>query len=120
MKILLYHRYQHLILKIMPIKVWSGSPSFEYTHEGEALCVFLREMDHTYGADRETYHVLYNFLAGNQPIDLAVLKHKGLFVIEFKHVGGPVIGGENDPWSIRDGNRECCSEAASTLILSCR
>ena len=90
----------------MAISVWKGGDEFAQTHEAEDAAAFIAEMQRTYGSDADTYHILLNFLVNDRPIDMAVLKNRAFILIEMKRVGGPVTGGENGPWTIRDGTSD--------------
>ena len=59
-----------------------------------------------YTGDPTRFCVLANFIVNNSPIDLAVVKNNGLAVIELKQIGGPVFGGENGDWVIREGKKQ--------------
>ena len=90
---------------IMGVELWIGE-EFEHGHEMEALAAFLKNMVHSYTSEPTRFCVLANFMVNYSPIDLAVVKNNGLAVIELKQVGGPVFGGENGDWIIREGNKQ--------------
>jgi DNA replication ATP-dependent helicase Dna2 len=88
----------------MSVELWTGG-EFEHSHEMEALASFLKSMLHQYDSEPTRFCVLGNFMVNYCPIDLAVVKNNGITVIELKHVSGPVFGGENGDWIIRDGSQ---------------
>lgn len=90
---------------IMGVELWIGE-EFEHGHEMEALAAFLKNMVHSYTSEPTRFCVLANFMVNYSPIDLAVVKNNGLAIIELKQVGGPVFGGENGDWIIREGNKQ--------------
>jgi DNA replication ATP-dependent helicase Dna2 len=98
----------------MGVELWIGE-EFEYRHEKKALVAFLKNMVKSFPTDPTRFCVLANFTANSSPIDLAVIKNNGLAVIELKQVGGPVFGGENGEWTIREGNREIILKGGSKL-----
>ncbi len=96
----------------MGVELWIGE-EFEHRHETQALVAFLTNMQAAYEAEPTRFYVLANFRVNYSPIDLAVIKKDGLAVIELKQVGGPVFGGENGDWTIRDGDREIILKGGS-------
>lgn len=85
----------------MAVDVWVGEKP-EHANERRAVVTLARALDQLDGE----YLVLANFSVGGRAIDLAVIKHDGLFVIELKHVDGKVFGDVNGPWHAESGNGE--------------
>ncbi len=89
----------------MSVELWTGG-EFEHHHEIEDLATFIKNMVDYYGSDPTRFCVLANFMVNYSPIDLAIVKNNGIAVIEMKRVRGPVFGGENGDWLIRDHTQQ--------------
>lgn len=81
----------------MTTQLWYGRQPAAY--EVEALGRLRDELD----AATIPAYLFANFEVGGHEIDLLVVKPNGLFLVEFKRVGGPVIGAVNGEWRVRNG-----------------
>jgi hypothetical protein len=52
------------------------------------------------------YLILANFSVGGRTVDLVIVKHDAIFIVELKHCDGRVIGSVNGPWFVEGRNGE--------------
>ncbi len=50
--------------------------------------------------------ILANFSVGGRTVDLVIIKHDAIFIVELKHCDGRVIGSVNGPWFVEGRNGE--------------
>jgi hypothetical protein len=87
----------------MPVEFWIGQ-DFDTTQERRALATFLEDMQSRYGQSKQLYLVLANYFLDSRQIDLTVLKHDAIVVIELKECAAPLLAAENGAWTtIPDG-----------------
>ena len=85
----------------MAVQVWIGEKP-ENPNERRALTQLAGAFARLDGL----YFILANFSVGGRTLDLVVLKHDGIFVIELKYCDGKVIGDVNGPWFVESGNKD--------------
>ncbi|MFM2031983.1 MAG: hypothetical protein RLZZ297_748, partial [Chloroflexota bacterium] len=85
----------------MAVQVWVGEKP-ETPHERRALTQLASAFARLDGL----YIILANFSVGGRTLDLVVLKHDGIFVVELKYCDGRVIGDVNGPWFVENANKE--------------
>jgi hypothetical protein len=85
----------------MAVQVWIGEKP-ENPNERRALTQLAGAFARLDGL----YIILANFSVGGRTLDLVVLKHDGIFVIELKYCDGKVIGDVNGPWFVESGNKD--------------
>lgn len=81
----------------MTVEFWIGL-EFEHSQERHALKRFLDSMQRLFREDRDSYFVLANFSLSGSQIDLAVLKHDAIVVVDLKECSEPFRATENGPW----------------------
>lgn len=80
----------------MTVEIWYGRKP-EHESEQDILAKLYQYLL----VQDEHFVVLVNFYAGqSNEIDLAVLKEKGVFLAEIKHVGGKLIGCREGSWKV--------------------
>lgn len=52
------------------------------------------------------YLILANFSVGGRTVDMVIIKHDAIFIVELKHCDGRVIGSVNGPWFVEGRNGE--------------
>lgn len=79
----------------MAVQVWIGEKP-ENPNERKAIIALATGLDRLDGL----YLMLANFSVGGHTIDLVILKHDAIFILELKHCDGRVTGGVNGPWLV--------------------
>ena len=79
----------------MAVQVWIGEKP-ENPNERKAIIALASGLDRLEGL----YVMLANFSVGGHTIDLVLLKHDAIFILELKHCDGRVAGGVNGPWVV--------------------
>ncbi len=79
----------------MAVQVWIGEKP-ENPNERKAIIALASGLDRLEGL----YVMLANFSVGGRTIDLVILKHDAIFILELKHCDGRVFGSVNGPWSV--------------------
>ncbi len=85
----------------MAVQVWIGDKP-EHPNERRAIVALANGLERL----ESLYLLLANFNVGGHTIDLAVIKHDAIFIIELKHVDGKIFGGVNGPWYLESANNE--------------
>lgn len=81
----------------MTTQLWYGRQPAGY--EADAIASLRGELD----AAAVDAHLFANFEVGGHEIDLLVVKRDGMYLVELKKVGGPVVGAVNGEWQVRNG-----------------
>ena len=79
----------------MAVQVWIGEKP-ENPNERKAIIGLASGLDRLEGL----YLMLANFSVGGHTIDLVILKHDAIFILELKHCDGRVFGGVNGAWTV--------------------
>ncbi len=77
------------------VQVWIGEKP-ENPNERKAIIALSSGLERLEGL----YVMLANFSVGGHTIDLVVLKHDAIFILELKHCDGRVFGAVNGPWTV--------------------
>ncbi len=85
----------------MPVQVWIGDKP-EHPNERRAIMALASGLQRMEGL----YLILANFSVGGRSIDLVIIKHDAIFILELKHCDGRVIGSVNGPWLVEGRNGE--------------
>jgi hypothetical protein len=85
----------------MAVQVWIGEKP-EHPNERRAIMALAQGLDRLDGL----YLILANFSVGGRTVDLVIVKHDAIFIIELKHCDGRVIGSVNGPWFVEGRNGE--------------
>ncbi|MGB9633876.1 MAG: NERD domain-containing protein [Chloroflexaceae bacterium] len=85
----------------MAVQVWIGEKP-EHPNERRAIMALAQGLDRLEGL----YLILANFSVGGRTIDLVIVKHDAVFIIELKQCDGRVIGSVNGPWFVEGRNGE--------------
>lgn len=85
----------------MAVQVWIGDKP-EHPNERRAIVALANGLERL----ENLYLLLANFNVGGRTIDLAVIKHDAIFIIELKHCDGKIFGGVNGPWYVESANNE--------------
>ncbi|MCX7792571.1 MAG: NERD domain-containing protein, partial [Chloroflexaceae bacterium] len=85
----------------MAVQVWIGEKP-EHPNERRAIMALAQGLDRLEGL----YLILANFSVGGRAIDLVIIKHDAVFIIELKQCDGRVIGSVNGPWFVEGRNGE--------------
>jgi len=85
----------------MAVQVWIGEKP-EHPNERRAIMALAQGLDRLEGL----YLILANFSVGGRTIDLVIIKHDAVFIIELKQCDGRVIGSVNGPWFVEGRNGE--------------
>ncbi len=83
------------------VQVWIGEKP-EHPNERRAIVALANGLDRMDGL----YLVLSNFHVGGRTIDMTIIKHDAIFIIELKNCNGKIIGGVNGPWYMENTNGE--------------
>ncbi|HZB96182.1 MAG TPA: nuclease-related domain-containing protein [Herpetosiphonaceae bacterium] len=79
----------------MAVQVWIGEKP-ENPNERKAIIGLASGLERLDGL----YLMLANFSVGGHTIDLVILKHDAIFILELKHCDGRVFGSVNGPWTV--------------------
>ena len=79
----------------MAVRVWIGEKP-EHPNERKAIIALANGLDRLEGL----YLMLANFSVGGNTIDLVIMKHDAIFIIEMKHCDGRVFGSVNGRWRV--------------------
>ncbi|HEY1016765.1 MAG TPA: nuclease-related domain-containing protein, partial [Herpetosiphonaceae bacterium] len=79
----------------MAVQVWIGEKP-EHPNERKAIIALANGLDRLEGL----YVMLANFSVGGHTIDLVIVKHDAIFIIEMKHCDGKVYGSVNGRWKV--------------------
>lgn len=79
----------------MAVQVWIGEKP-ENPNERKAIIGLASGLERLEGL----YIMLANFSVGGHNIDLVILKHDAIFILELKHCDGRVFGGVNGAWTV--------------------
>ncbi len=79
----------------MAVQVWIGEKP-EHPNERKAIIALANGLDRLEGL----YLMLANFSVGGNTIDLVIIKHDAIFIIEMKHCDGRVYGSVNGRWKV--------------------
>jgi hypothetical protein len=85
----------------MAVQVWIGEKP-EHPNERRAIVSLAHGLDRLDGL----YLILANFSVGGRTVDLVIIKHDAIFIIELKHCDGRVLGSVNGPWFVEGRNGE--------------
>lgn len=85
----------------MAVQVWIGEKP-EHPNERRAIMALASGLDRLDGL----YLLLANFSVGGRTVDLVIVKHDAIFIIELKHCDGRVLGSVNGPWFVEGRNGE--------------
>jgi len=85
----------------MAVQIWIGEKP-EHPNERRAITQLASSLARLDGL----YIIMANFSVGGRTIDVVVMKHDGIFVVELKHCDGKVIGDVNGPWFVENANKE--------------
>ncbi|MFV9505601.1 MAG: nuclease-related domain-containing protein [Oscillochloridaceae bacterium umkhey_bin13] len=85
----------------MAVQVWIGEKP-EHPNERRAIMALANGLHHMDGL----YLILANFSVGGRTVDLVIIKHDAIFILELKHCDGRVIGSVNGPWLVEGRNGE--------------
>lgn len=85
----------------MAVQVWIGEKP-EHPTERRAIVSLAHGLDKLDGL----YLILANFSVGGRTVDLVIIKHDAIFIVELKHCDGRVIGSVNGPWFVEGRNGE--------------
>lgn len=85
----------------MAVQIWIGEKP-ENPNELRALTQLASAFARLDGL----YIVMANFSVGGRTLDVVVLKHDGIFVVELKYCDGKVIGDVNGPWFVESANKD--------------
>ncbi len=85
----------------MAVQVWIGEKP-EHPNERRAIMALANGLHRLDGL----YLILANFSVGGRTVDLVIIKHDAIFIVELKHCDGRVIGSVNGPWFVEGSNGE--------------
>jgi hypothetical protein len=85
----------------MAVQVWIGEKP-EHPNERRAIMALANGLDRLDGL----YLILANFSVGGRTVDMVIIKHDAIFIVELKHCDGRVIGSVNGPWFVEGRNGE--------------
>jgi hypothetical protein len=85
----------------MAVQVWIGEKP-EHPNERRAIMALANGLDRLDGL----YLILANFSVGGRTVDMVIVKHDAIFIVELKHCDGRVIGSVNGPWFVEGRNGE--------------
>ncbi|NTU81050.1 MAG: NERD domain-containing protein [Chloroflexales bacterium] len=85
----------------MAVQVWIGEKP-EHPNERRAIMALANGLHQLEGL----YLILANFSVGGRTVDLVIVKHDAIFIVELKHCDGRVIGSVNGPWFVEGRNGE--------------
>ncbi|HMQ32956.1 MAG TPA: nuclease-related domain-containing protein, partial [Chloroflexaceae bacterium] len=85
----------------MAVQVWIGEKP-EHPNERRAIMALANGLHQLEGL----YLILANFSVGGRTVDLVIIKHDAIFILELKHCDGRVIGSVNGPWFVEGRNGE--------------
>lgn len=85
----------------MAVQVWIGEKP-EHPNERRAIMALANALYQLEGL----YLILANFSVGGRTVDLVIIKHDAIFIVELKHCDGRVIGSVNGPWFVEGRNGE--------------
>jgi hypothetical protein len=85
----------------MAVQVWIGDRP-EHPNERRAIVALANGLERL----ESLYLLLANFNVGGRTIDLAIIKHDAIFIVELKHCDGKIFGGVNGPWYVESANNE--------------
>ncbi|WP_129671716.1 nuclease-related domain-containing protein [Candidatus Chloroploca sp. Khr17] len=85
----------------MAVQVWIGEKP-EHPNERRVIMALANALHQMEGL----YLILSNFSVGGRTIDLVIIKHDAIFILELKQCDGRVIGSVNGPWFVEGRNGE--------------
>ncbi|MBX0328144.1 NERD domain-containing protein [Oscillochloris sp. ZM17-4] len=85
----------------MAVQVWIGEKP-EHPNERRAIMALANGLDRLDGL----HLILANFSVGGRTVDMVIIKHDAIFIVELKHCDGRVIGSVNGPWFVEGRNGE--------------
>ncbi|PDW04760.1 nuclease-related domain-containing protein [Candidatus Viridilinea mediisalina] len=85
----------------MAVQVWIGETP-EHPNERRAIMALANGLHELEGL----YLILANFSVGGRTVDLVIIKHDAIFILELKHCDGRVLGSVNGPWFVEGRNGE--------------
>lgn len=85
----------------MAVQIWIGEKP-EHPNERRAIMALANGLQQLEGL----YLILANFSVGGRTVDLVIIKHDAIFILELKHCDGRVIGSVNGPWLVEGRNGE--------------
>jgi hypothetical protein len=85
----------------MAVQVWIGEKP-EHPNERRTIMALANGLERLEGL----YLILANFSVGGRTVDLVIIKHDAIFIIELKQCDGRVIGSVNGPWFVEGRNGE--------------
>lgn len=83
----------------MAVQVWIGEKP-EHSNERRAIVALANGLERLDGL----YLLLANFSVGGRAVDLVIIKHDAIFIVELKHCDGKVFGDVNGPWFVESSN----------------
>ena len=91
----LFKEETYTVEKAMAVQVWIGEKP-ENPNERKAIIALAKGLDRLEGL----YLMIANFSVGGHTIDIVVIKHDAIFLIEMKHCDGKVFGSVNGRWKV--------------------
>ena len=85
----------------MAVQVWIGEKP-EHPNERRAIMSLANGLERLDGL----HLILANFSIGGRTVDLVIIKHDAIFIVELKHCDGRVIGSVKGPWFVEGRNGE--------------
>ncbi|MEI6778805.1 MAG: nuclease-related domain-containing protein [Chloroflexales bacterium] len=85
----------------MAVHIWIGEKP-EHPNERRAIMALANGLERLDGL----HLILANFSVGGRTVDLVIIKHDAIFIVELKHCDGRVIGSVNGPWFVEGRNGE--------------
>jgi hypothetical protein len=86
----------------MTIELWIGK-EFDTSYEREVLDSFLTDMQSRFGNTDTLYLILADYCLDGRQIDLTILKHDAVIVVELKNCQEPFKASENGDWLTPSG-----------------
>ena len=87
----------------MTVELWIGK-EHDTRHERKALDSFMIDMESRFGRSTTLYLVLSDYYIDGRRIDLTVLKHDAVIIIELKECDAPFKASENGEWLTPNGH----------------
>ncbi len=86
----------------MPVELWIAKELDTY-YEREALDRFMTDMEAYFGQSDTLYLVLADYVIDGRQVNLTVLKHDAITIIELKECADPFEAFENQRWLTTNG-----------------
>ena len=88
----------------MPLEIWTGGP-FEHSKERATQDALVAALSKHFAGALETVLAVFNVSAQRADMDLLILKHDSVIVVDFKHCGKPIRAKTNGAWEIEGGGK---------------